>query len=1612
MRLTIRSKLSILVLAVLLPLLVVAASKFWRDLEEGRRSAQREQVDTARLVARQLDEVIAGQVENLLAIAAVHSFQRVQDSALATLAVRVRDRHPFVLRFYTTDPAGRLLASSDGRVTGPTSAPLNRETIESALQSGAARVGPPVVAASLSSGGSAGTAPASDSSVVPIVVPVHDRQGAPVGLVAAELDLQKLSFYLNLLPLGRDQILAIASTGGAILARTGDPGRFLRRDLSTIPEASAMLRRGGGIAEWRSREGVPLLAGAASMSGAPWLVVSGVPSESAYGPAAARFKRDLFGLATAMVLALLVAWLIGNRMHRSVRALMRGTRELAVDAGPPITVPTKDELAELAEQFNRAIDDRRGTAAALEARQRRLRALADINVALSQQLDLEPLLQQITLTLSSLTGARTVVFWMADTARGRITRRAWAADVAVDSVDLPTELTFDQGAVGWIAREGRALFIEDVTQDPRIMVTDWAVRHGLYAFAGVPVVASGELLGVLTLNLRREDLLKEDDESLLVSFASQAAVAVRNAGLFAETEERRKAAETLAGLSRALAEALDTDLISQKISDSLSALLHTEMAGFFRVDAATGDVRAVALTGSFGTLKPGDLWFPAGMGAAGLTVRERRLITTPDFLADPRITLADEVRARMTGLPYRSVLTLPLMVKNEVVGVLSVGDRAGRIFSEADQRLARAFGDHAALTLDKARLYAEATRRRREAEELARLARALTESLDVTAVAERTVAHVNAVFSARSAVIRLRRPDGSLVALASSGAARVHLPPGHVLPPGVGISARAVAEGRAVWSPDINAMPGCVVTRDLRTRNEGSQIAAVLAVPLRTTAEIIGNLAVGDAAGREFTPAEADLLQTFADQAALALENARLYGEATRRQQEAEELARMARALTGSLDVQEIGRRIVESVRRLFRARSTGFRLLQPDGSLVMLAHGQADDVHAPYGNVMPAGHGVSGRVVADGQPYVTANVNDDPSLRLTEVTRRRVEETGIGAFAAVPLRVQGRPIGALTVADSTGRIFTEVEVALLQTFADQAALALDHSRLYEQTRERLRHVESIREVIEQILVPFSLEERLNLIARKAAELFDADLALVGLRSESQDHLVIRAGYQLHDDEVGQRLELGEGALGLAAARREGVLANDYATWPGRLQRRLTLKPREPLRATIAYPLLVRGEAIGALSVAYLAKDRQFNSEDVDRLATLAAPGALAIEHSRLYDQLASRLRELQDTQAQLVQAGKLSAVGQLVSGVAHELNNPLSVVIGYGQLLRSKPLPAELKGPIEMIVSQGERMAKIVQSLLLFSRQRKPERAPVLVATVIEQTVALRATRLRLSGIKVDFDQEPDVPPAEGDIHQIQQVFLNLLLNAEHAILGSGVGDTIRVRASSRVSDGRRWVVVEFADNGPGISREVLPRIFEPFFTTKKVGEGTGLGLSVSYGIVQQHGGRLTVESEPGHTVFLVELPATAGAAPSPAAGPAHQPGVYGFGRRALVVDDEPGMVDLVTTLLKEAGWQVEVAATGRSALERVRASRFDVIVSDIRMPDGSGESFYRAAVLEQPVLAKRFVFITGDTANPSAWQFLEEVQAPALEKPFAADDLFRAIERLTILTSRAAFE
>jgi signal transduction histidine kinase/CheY-like chemotaxis protein len=481
----------------------------------------------------------------------------------------------------------------------------------------------------------------------------------------------------------------------------------------------------------------------------------------------------------------------------------------------------------------------------------------------------------------------------------------------------------------------------------------------------------------------------------------------------------------------------------------------------------------------------------------------------------------------------------------------------------------------------------------------------------------------------------------------------------------------------------------------------------------------------------------------------------------------------------------------------------------------------------------------------------------------------------------------------------------------------------------------------------------------------------------------------------------GIALQAGAGVAGRAVQERRIVATRDVLS-----DADLRLAPevrarieQQGYRSIIAAPLMARDRVVGAMTMG-AEGGRRFSWDELRLFRAFADQASLAFETARLYASARDNLARLRETQAQLVQAGKMSAIGQLVSGVAHEINNPLSVIMGYGQLLLSRGVPEGLQRPMELMVQQADRMAKIVRNLLYFARQRPPERAPVDLNLVVEQTLALRVNQLTLSGIAVERDFQGGLPPVIGDAHQLQQVFLNLLLNAEQAIAPTGAAGRIVFR--TRVVEGGRAVRASVEDNGPGISPEIMPRVFEPFFTTKEVGTGTGLGLSVSYGIVEEHGGRLFADSEPGRTVFSLELPVGAAPGAGFAGGAVVRPALIGQGRAALVVDDEPSIVEFIATLLRESGWHVDVAAGGRAALESVGLRRYDLIVSDIRMAEGGGEAFYREAVAVDPALATRFIFITGDTANDRAWAFLGDAKVPVLEKPFPPDVFLDAVRRI----------
>jgi len=381
--------------------------------------------------------------------------------------------------------------------------------------------------------------------------------------------------------------------------------------------------------------------------------------------------------------------------------------------------------------------------------------------------------------------------------------------------------------------------------------------------------------------------------------------------------------------------------------------------------------------------------------------------------------------------------------------------------------------------------------------------------------------------------------------------------------------------------------------------------------------------------------------------------------------------------------------------------------------------------------------------------------------------------------------------------------------------------------------------------------------------------------------------------------------------------------------------------------------------------------------------------------------------------ESRLFHSERLAALGQMVSGVAHELNNALTSIFGYAQLVHKRTRGFEWEAESRHILEEGERARRIAQNLLLFARSSKSERAPVNLNEVVERTLEIRAYELRLENISVELDLHEQLAEAIADAGQIQQALLNLIVNAEQAIRQTRESGRIWIRTRQISAD---RVALQVSDDGPGVPPEVVLRIFDPFFTTKPAGVGTGLGLSILYGIVHQHGGRVAVEKRVGGgAVFTVELPSAAGTLSGdekPYLIPSPRPegkssGDKASGSRILVVEDEPTVAQLIADVLSEEGHVVDTVLDGREGLNLARGRRYDLVICDLRMPRLDGRAFYRQLAQEENPLQHRLLFVTGDTLAPRTVDFLQRCGLPYLAKPFLVEELKEVVARSLERTS-----
>jgi two-component system NtrC family sensor kinase len=658
------------------------------------------------------------------------------------------------------------------------------------------------------------------------------------------------------------------------------------------------------------------------------------------------------------------------------------------------------------------------------------------------------------------------------------------------------------------------------------------------------------------------------------------------------------------------------------------------------------------------------------------------------------------------------------------------------------------------------------------------------------------------------------------------------------------------------------------------------------------------------------------------------------------RVQELTVLYSIGKSVSALLDLEELLVRIVEAGVYITRAEE-GFLLLRDQQADELYLRAAKNLGEARAQRMrMPIDDSLAGQVIRTGKPIRMDKSRHGAPLKV---------KTGflVRAILQVPLIVGDTAIGVLAVDNQQSeRTFNDNDQYLLSALADYAAIAIDNARLYQQVKG-------------------SEARYRDLFANAHDLIFTLD-----------QQLCIRS-----INKVGPSLTgYSEGKL-IGRPLRDICVAE---TW-------------EP--AEQAFAELLMGRDIQPFELQLRRHDEEHVFLEVSARLVHSGPQLREIHC------IARNLTERRRLEEQLIHAEKLSAIGQLVAGVAHELNNPLTSVSGYTQLLlRDTKLAGEIRDDLKQIHTQAERAARIVQNLLVFAREHKAERLLINLNDVVRNTLNLRAYQLRVDNITVALELDANLPMTVADPYQLQQVILNLINNAHHAITERGGPGKITLRtttgahaAAESMSAQPAMVTVSVSDTGVGIPERMLNKIFDPFYTTKPVGQGTGLGLSICYGIMQEHGGRIWADSEVGAgTTVTVELPLlhyTDGSR----ADVLDDIGEAGRQQncRILVVDDEEPVSNLLARLLRDLGHQPLVVHSGAEALDAIAQEMFDLVLTDVKMPGMSGFELHQMIKQHDAELATRLVFVTGDTMSAATQARIAQSGNPSIAKPFTLEHL-----------------
>ncbi|HEY7676187.1 MAG TPA: GAF domain-containing protein, partial [Candidatus Methylomirabilis sp.] len=789
-----------------------------------------------------------------------------------------------------------------------------------------------------------------------------------------------------------------------------------------------------------------------------------------------------------------------------------------------------------------------------------------------------------------------------------------------------------------------------------------------------------------------------------------------------------------------------------------------------------------------------------------------------------------------------------------------------------------------------------------------------------------------------------------------------------------------------------------------------------MAAPLLIGTRLVGAIAsVHSDPGRVFGPEDLRLLQLFAPQAAIAIENARLYEAAERAAARLKRLNALSQVVASSLDRQPVFEDVVRSAIALIEdSVATLWILDEAAGELRReAALGLRHPDQHPRTH-LPVGEGLVGEVAARGHPLIVPDIQADP--RFSNADWARAED--LHAYAGVPLICEGRCLGVLSVLGRFTRPFAEGELEVLTSLAGHAAVALEKARLYAQAVKTAQESAALHDVSKAITESLDLDATLRRIAESAWLLGGADRGFIWLEDPEDGSLraeiAVGSGAEAFR---GARLPADSPAASARAVREKRLVAVENTL--GSSDHDAELSARFGNAALLAVPLRFQHAMGGALVCGY-NQPRTFTPDELDRLQGMAHHAAIAIEHARLYAEARKAYEELRAAQDQLVQVEKLRALGEMAGGMAHDFNNALAAILSRAQLLCMKGPDPELKRHLEIIEQAALDGAATVRRILGFARGREAgDDEPVDLGALLPEVLEVTRPRwkdeaqARGAAIEALLALEP-IPVVRGNPAELREALINLVFNAVDAMPQGGrlTLGTRRLAPAARTggpagADGdapgdgpeglAERIEVFVQDSGVGMPAEVHRRAFEPFFSTKGT-RGSGLGLAMVYGTAQRHGGEVLLESQEGKgTTVHLRLPISA---PPPAQGteaapvPAARPG------RIVLVDDEEVLAQNLAELLRLHHHDVAAFTDPGMALEHLAGQPADLLFTDLGMPELSGWEVARRARILRGDLPVILVTGWGDQIDPARVQ--EHLIHEVVTKPYRAEEILRVLAEL----------